>query len=131
MIEGWVAAEKDATKRTYFYQRSKSPYEPTEEARIRLLRASTAQKLKNQSVIVEDMNRLSALTTDAEKRREYAYAMAKAHYDKKEFDQALNAFQSLTSGAETGKNVEMGNSKPAAFARYLQPKKRLRCHRHH
>lgn len=99
MIDGWIAAEpneevKIAQVKTWIGDANKLGNK-NEEMRLRKIRTASAQKLKNQDIIIEETKVLAANEKDTAKSREYKYLEARALYEKKEYAKALPLFVEL------------------------------------
>lgn len=99
MIDGWIAAETDdqvkmSQVKTWISDASKLGNK-NEEMRLRKIRIATAQKLKNQEIIIEETSILAAQEKNVQKAREYKYLTARAWYEKKEYSKALPLFVEL------------------------------------
>ena len=98
MIDGWIASETVATAKivklkTWIAEAAGTP----EEARLRKIRASIAQKSGDQQVVAEEMGLLALSEKDTAKKREYRYLQAHALYEAKALNEALVGFRELAT----------------------------------
>lgn len=99
MIDGWIAAENDEAakiKQLQVWIGEEEKGGRTKEAiRLRKIRAASAQKAKDFTVVAEEMSALKGAATGAGEKREAAYQVAYAQYQNKEYDAALPKFKEL------------------------------------
>lgn len=99
IMESGIAAESDtnlklAQLQTWLHA-ERFHLTPTEELRIRRLRASIAEKDHRHEIVVEEMFAMISLEKKHEKKREFQYLMARAYYAQKKIDEALPLLQDL------------------------------------
>jgi hypothetical protein len=101
MIDGWIAAETDDAakiKQLQTWVDEESKYGREKEAvRLRKIRAALAQKTKNFDVVAEEMTALKSSAGSASEKRETIYQIAYAHYQNKDYVQALPKFQEIAA----------------------------------
>lgn len=104
MIDGWIAAESNPEKKiARLAQWISEPHTQGKELiRLREMRASIAQKAKNNAIVAEEMAALTAIAATPAKKREYQYLTARAHYELKNLDQAMPLFQTLSARSSFG-----------------------------
>jgi hypothetical protein len=106
MIDGWIAAEKDDTKKSAqlkIWIDEDTQLKLTAEAtRLRRLRAAVAQKNKDYAVVTEEMSALQPIVGNSAEKREVQYQIAYSQYQSKNYAQALPAFVALAALPATG-----------------------------
>jgi hypothetical protein len=110
MQEGWLAAETDDTKKvSRLATWIKQPESSGSIQRLRELRLNSAQKSKQQDVVIAETAALAAFAqaqpsakVPASKLREYKYIGARARYELKDYAAALPVFQELAQPSGSG-----------------------------
>ncbi len=95
MVEGWLASEQDPAAESSqikaWLSNAVFAFSADEEFKLREYRAAAAQKLKDWSVLIEEMGALAAKSGG----RDYKYHVARAQYETKNYDAALPVFVEL------------------------------------
>jgi hypothetical protein len=106
LMEGWIAAEPDALKKE---QRIKAwindanlALSPAQTVRLREIRIASAQKHQRFEQVIEEAMALAAVASTEKSRREYQYAQARALYELKNLDSALELFRKLAAEGPAG-----------------------------
>jgi hypothetical protein len=99
IIDGWVAAETDASKKVAQLQawavQQGALKSKAQELRLHKLRLAIASKANISAVVVEEAAYLGAQATDVQEKRELLYQQARGLYELKKNDEALALFIQL------------------------------------
>ncbi len=101
VMESWLAAESEADRKlaqtAQWLENPKMSLTTEQVIRFRELRASLAQEKKNHDILQTEMRKLESLYTNADKKREAQYVLAKSLYETKDLDGGLQLFQKLAA----------------------------------
>ena len=115
LIDGWLAVEPDASRKAaqlaiWIAEEKAKGKEGKggEEIRLRKIRLSLAQELKDQEMIIFEALALADLLKKLGKEepsRHHRYLAARIYYEQKEYDKAVPLFEALS---QQGSQVKMG-----------------------
>ncbi|MCY4523894.1 MAG: tetratricopeptide repeat protein [Halobacteriovoraceae bacterium] len=99
LIDGWLAVENDVSRKVeqlaVWIKEEKRVNNKKEEIRLRKIRLSLAQELKDQEIIIEEGLALANLLVEPKESRHHFYLVARVYYEKKEYEKAKTLFAKL------------------------------------
>lgn len=114
IMEGWVAAEAQNSSKlaqlgAWLRERDRYALSVAQEVQLRELRSGIAQKEKDVAIVIDEARALVQLAESSKdstlraKNPEYRYALARALYERKEYDAALPLFREIAEeGRQSG-----------------------------
>jgi hypothetical protein len=99
MVDGWLNVEDDKARKINrlkeYISFAQTNKQTKEEIRLRRMRLSLAQKVKNTEVILVEADALSKKLEKEDERRQFTYLFAQTKYKQNKIDEALPIFKSL------------------------------------
>ena len=99
LMDGWLSVEDDNSKKAdqlaVWIEEEKKSKRTSEEIRLRKLRLSAAQEMKNLDMTIEEAEILSSVLPDKKEARHHFYLAARIYYKEKNYKKALDMFRQL------------------------------------
>ena len=99
LIDGWLAVEDDVGRKiqqlAVWIEEENQRKNKKEQIRLRKIRLSLAQELKDQQMTIDEGLALSRLLANPQEARHHLYLVARIYYEQKEYEKAKDLFIKL------------------------------------